>query len=432
VRQLSRKITKSITLLLLGLFLISSFGYVNFVKANPAPIQPEPFYNIYIRADGSIDPVTAPIQRSGTIYSVTSNINFTAITVQCSGITLDGKGFEFSNYERWNTAITLDNVNDVTIKNFKISKFATSVNITKGSGIILTENTFNGKGIGIYTTNCQITNNTFIDYSPGFPYYGDTAIYGNCSYTIISGNNFLNFDRSVFLKNSDNNVISKNYFLDRYSIYLSQSNNNLVSRNSLAMAGYQSQNEVGIGIWLSYMSTNNTISENTISGKSGEGLYINKCSGNLAIKNLVTKNAIGIKVDSYMIGETPRNNLIYQNNFIDNTLSVTVEDGGNIWDNGTVGNFWSDHLSNSSYWINTINFYNRDSDNHPSIRAFDLDTPNQQYTQQPTQTPNPNSPVSYFDLAIILGAFAGAVIVSIALLIIYRKQTLKRKDKQIS
>jgi parallel beta-helix repeat protein len=408
--------------------MVTSLELVNFCVANPEPIQPEPFYNIYIRADGSIDPVTAPIQRSGTIYSVTSNINFTAITVQCSGIILDGKGFELSNYERWNTAITLENVNDVTIKNFKISNFATSVNVTKGSGIILTENTFNGKGIGIYTTNCQITNNTFIDHSPGFPYYGDTAINGNCSYTIISGNNFLNFDRSVFLKNSDNNVISKNYFLDRYSIYLSQSNNNLVSRNSLAMAGYQSQNEVGIGIELSYMSTNNTISENTISGESGEGLYINKCSGNLAIKNLITKNNIGIKVDSYMIGETPRNNLIYQNNFIDNTLSVTVEEGGNMWDNGTVGNFWSDHLSNSSYRIKSSSWDSIDADFYPSIRAFDLDTPNQQPTQQPTQTPNTNSPVSYSDLATISGVIAGAVIVSIAVLVIYRKQNLKRKE----
>ena len=47
---------------------------------------------IYIRADGSIDPPTAPIQRNGDIYTFTDNIN-DSIVVQRNSITISGNRY---------------------------------------------------------------------------------------------------------------------------------------------------------------------------------------------------------------------------------------------------------------------------------------------------------------------------------------------------
>jgi hypothetical protein len=47
---------------------------------------------IYIRADGSIDPQTVPIQRDGDIYNFTNNITG-SIWVERSNIIVDGSGY---------------------------------------------------------------------------------------------------------------------------------------------------------------------------------------------------------------------------------------------------------------------------------------------------------------------------------------------------
>lgn len=50
---------------------------------------------IYIRADGSIDPTTAPIQRNGDMYTLTDNItsDFDGIMIERNNMTLDGAGY---------------------------------------------------------------------------------------------------------------------------------------------------------------------------------------------------------------------------------------------------------------------------------------------------------------------------------------------------
>jgi hypothetical protein len=53
---------------------------------------------IYIRADGSIDPSTAPIQRNGDTYTLTDNIfqsdiYATTIVIERDNIVFDGAGY---------------------------------------------------------------------------------------------------------------------------------------------------------------------------------------------------------------------------------------------------------------------------------------------------------------------------------------------------
>jgi len=59
-------------------------------------------------------------------------------------------------------------------------------------------------------------------------------------------------------------------------------------------------------------------------------------SGNIVTAN----NEYGIYLES------SSNNFIFHNSFVNNTNQATTTDGSpNIWDNGSVGNYWSDYLT---------------------------------------------------------------------------------------
>ncbi len=65
-----------------------------FLLAKPAGAQTT-LETVFIRADGSIDPASAPIQHSGNTYTLTSNLN-AAIRILKSNVVLDGAGYILS------------------------------------------------------------------------------------------------------------------------------------------------------------------------------------------------------------------------------------------------------------------------------------------------------------------------------------------------
>lgn len=104
---------------------------------------------VVIRADGSVDPPTAPIQRHGSIYTLTSNITCGAfsdgIVIERDDMILDGAGYTLqgiSGSEAVGGAITgigitVSGRSNVTIQNITITKFSW--------GIILVESAFNNR-----------------------------------------------------------------------------------------------------------------------------------------------------------------------------------------------------------------------------------------------------------------------------------------------
>ena len=52
------------------------------------------------------------------------------------------------------------------------------------------------------------------------------------------------------------------------------------------------------------------------------------------------------------------NNTIYCNNFTNNTHQVESYNSTNIWDNGSIGNYWSDYLTNYSNATETDGVWN--------------------------------------------------------------------------
>jgi parallel beta-helix repeat protein len=132
--------------------------------------------------------------------------------------------------------------------------------------------------------------------------------------------------------------------------------------------------------------------KNNIISKNGLGIWISNAFNNIISENEVTENyGYGIRLEG-----SHHDNLIYRNNFIDNSHKgiqasipnvwynpmdngkyappqmhatpkpLTFEGATNRWDNGTEGNYWSDNQS-STYVINPDN-----QDNHPLLSPYDL------------------------------------------------------------
>jgi hypothetical protein len=81
---------KTVSGMMLSLVLISTLT----LALNIQPVRASGI--IYIRADGSIDPPTAPIQRNRDVYTLTGNITSDAdgIVVERSNIIIDANGYK--------------------------------------------------------------------------------------------------------------------------------------------------------------------------------------------------------------------------------------------------------------------------------------------------------------------------------------------------
>jgi parallel beta-helix repeat protein len=94
---------------------------------------------------------------------------------------------------------------------------------------------------------------------------------------------------------------------------------------------------------------NSDIEDNVIRSNLGCGIQILQGEQNLIRNNTIRKNGIGIECDA-----NAKNNLIYENRLINNTLQASNADATNAWDDGYPytpdrevggGNFWSDFNS---------------------------------------------------------------------------------------
>jgi hypothetical protein len=77
----------SVMLLAVG-FLFTNLSSANFFP-DPGPDLPR----IHIRNDGSVEPATAPIEKTGSLYKLTGNIVLYTIEIQRDNIVLDGAGY---------------------------------------------------------------------------------------------------------------------------------------------------------------------------------------------------------------------------------------------------------------------------------------------------------------------------------------------------
>jgi parallel beta-helix repeat protein len=205
----------------------------------------------------------------------------------------------------------------------------------------------------------------------------------NCTRMAVQNLDLASNAFGVVLAYTTNATVTENNVANNdVGIWLSHSSDNIVSENNVTAA-----NSFG-GILLDY-SSRNTISANNVTAKSHYGVGLSYYSDyNTISGNDVTNNYYGIVTQP-----SSSNNMIYDNNFIDNTqqaLSDTLS--VNTWDDGypSSGNYWSDYagvdLYSGAYQNATepdgvgdtpyVISYANNADRYPLMHPFDPQTEN--------------------------------------------------------
>ncbi len=313
--------------------------------------------NYYIMPNGSIIPDSAPIKRSGNVYTLTGNVTGSEIWISTDDIVFDGAGYTVENNQTGEgTGLTLNCTRNVTVKNLRVEGFSWGAGIvikrliyeaspfdsqpyptgnpypeSNGNTIIDCELQNNSLGIGTYTTTRnQLVNNKIVGNNIGIQMVGGEE---HAAINVVK-NNFLEANgEGIALDSCSNNIILENQIIQNsvYGLDISRSSNNTVQHNFIA------NNEVGILI--DATGTNVKAEQNTI-----------------RYNQILQNNQWGIKLTGHQA-----NNQIYANNFTDNNLGKGLQvsipmfmdsgigyvnilpGGGNVWNNESIGNYWSDY-----------------------------------------------------------------------------------------
>jgi len=340
-----RKVVSGMMLTLLLIGMLTLAFNIHQVKA---------IRTIYIRADGSVDPPTAPISSVDNVtYIITDNINSDTdgIVIERSNIILDGNGQTLQGTEAfYSYGIFLSERTNVTIKNIEIKKFWNGIKLNNSS-------------------NNSISGNNITNNDDGIWFY-KSSNYNSISVNNITNNKFL----GVYIHSSKNNSISGNNITDNAGgVSLSSfAEYNIVSGNNIT-------NNKWYGINLIDHSKYNIFSRNDIANNRFEGVSLSYMSDyNIFSANNIANNGNGVA----LFGGDCSNNAFYHNDFIDNTQQVNITESGcaNVWDDGfpSGGNYWSDYeerypnaieIDNSGIWNTPYVVDQNNQDNYPLVKT---------------------------------------------------------------
>jgi parallel beta-helix repeat protein len=315
----------------LGLILLCLTASNAFVLQPVKSQNPQNPNNITINSDGSINPISAPILRNSNKYTLTDNFDG-YLTIAASDIVLDGAGYIVKGIE----GETIINIENPNVRNITAIHNLTNVTIQN----------FDIKG------------------------EFDLVRFG---INLPSKSNF-----------SVNNSISNVYI----AIQLG-GRGNIISGNKINNTQHIAiQGDEG----------NSVIFGNTITNTRGfSGIAIVMSSNSIVVGNLLKDNQYGIFTWTYggflfPYATPPNGSLVYSNNFIDNSYNALnngteVASIGQVakWDNGSMGNYWSDYNGNGVYMIDQNNV-----DNHPLAFPVDISKLSiESLLSGPSSTPTP-------------------------------------------
>ena len=188
---------------------------------------------IYIRADGSIDPDTAPISSVDNItYMFTGNTDY-SLVISRDNIVVDGVDYVIQWTE--GRGITLSGRNNITIKNMEIKGFHWGIWLEKSLNINIFGNNIQGtytygKGDGGIMLSSYSNHNNIFGNNITKSYYGIELSFS--SNNSISENNITNHYYGIMLDRSSNNSMSGNYVRGLGGgIYLIDSYNNRINES---------------------------------------------------------------------------------------------------------------------------------------------------------------------------------------------------------
>jgi len=242
-----------------------TLDYETVIAPSAIPESPARENTVYIRANGSIEPSTAPIRRNGDTYVFEDNI-FGSLVVERDNVVIDGAGFTLRgtgaddygyyyesvpyNFTPGNKAtpifqldsnmpyITPDSNNTgiytcaekLTVRNLTITEFWCGIELEYASDNCIVDNeiTNNTQGIWIhYSSNNTISGNTISNNKQGITL--------TTSHDNIHDNNVLNnSEYGIKLSWSFNNLSRNNIANNQYAISLDNSIHNVFKNNSFS------------------------------------------------------------------------------------------------------------------------------------------------------------------------------------------------------
>lgn len=106
---------------------------------------------IYIRADGSMDPPTAPIDRDGDLYTLTDNIfsDTDGIVIERGDITLNGTGYMISGSSTAR-GIVLQGVDNITVTSLDLERFNYGISLDNAKNNTILDNIIRDNSVGLY------------------------------------------------------------------------------------------------------------------------------------------------------------------------------------------------------------------------------------------------------------------------------------------
>jgi hypothetical protein len=371
---------KSFGLLLIVLFIASLVTFQSATVKADSPktiIVPDDYSDIQTAINQASNGDTVLV-KEGTYFVDTIGIdNFVNTIVidksikligqNCSNTIINGQRSPHYQFKSWNYPSALNIVaSNVVISGFTITNcynaitfgYNNKLNSVNISGNILTDNWW---GIefddNLIADNFLISNNTITDSMLG-------VSGSNCK---ISNNNFLNYSL-VGIQGSQNLIVNNNRFSNSSGLTLSQTFNTKIYQNIFSN---------GFGCLNFSVKVSNTF------------VYNNIFANNTSVLNLQN----WLLIYNGKVIPQSSGNLVYNNNFINNKKNVNVEHqapyseeayrqlenryknsslpiNGTVivsWDNGQVGNYWSDYDGNGSYVIDENNV-----DHYPLIQQVDI------------------------------------------------------------
>jgi parallel beta-helix repeat protein len=321
--EMKRKAVSCIMLAMLLLALSKTISDFNSIEATPG--------TIYIRADGSIDPLTAPIERDGSLYTFTDDI-FDTIVVQKSNIVVDGDGYTLKGSGS-GIGFNLTSVDNVTVRHTNVDAFEGGIVLLGSANCSISSNYITNCDAGIWldgSVNCTLYENDILYNDPYGVYFWDST---NC--TIQANNITNNWDGAVFYGQSSYNNISLN---------------NIIANDE-------------VGLWFDD-SSHCDIYSNDIT-HNPDGIVLSDSFGNKVYQNVIGKNRYGVYL------EYSSDNKFYHNNFTESSWAhayVATSGYANSWDDEypSGGNFWGDYAG--------VDYYSGPNQDQPSADGLG-DTP---------------------------------------------------------
>jgi hypothetical protein len=169
----------------------------------------------YIRADGSIEPQTAPIRRDGDNYTLTGDI-LGSVVVERDNMILDGAGYAVEGLgAEYSVGVFMEQRENVEIRNVEIRSFGYGIHALRSQHILIignniTADTVNSVGIMLESSpNNAVLRNNITNSSVGVRVDGSATGMGysnNILQNAIMGNGL-----GIFIRDSVHNAIAENF-----------------------------------------------------------------------------------------------------------------------------------------------------------------------------------------------------------------------------